>query len=238
MIGGHAPSGSSSSPSPPATSSKRRPRRHQLPAGRRPRVPPHAHQGRDREGRQRKADNANKTITGPVRLRDGDECRYCGVIVNWNDRKSNRGGTYDHREGPASPPPSTRSSSPASAATAAAATTPTPTTRYPLRDEPINPVYSDVSAAFILSAGYRVTVTEGLRPGNQPGTAHSDPATSGTTRPPTTTSSTGHPEAPQQRGPRATSICRYRASNIWIARDGSGRVVSLTPHLLPPLDGR
>lgn len=46
---------------------------------------------------QRKKDVANPALTVPVRLRDGDACRYCGVVVNWNDRKSRRGATYDHR---------------------------------------------------------------------------------------------------------------------------------------------
>lgn len=32
-----------------------------------------------------------------VRLRDGDQCRYCGKPISaWSDRKSGRGGTYDH----------------------------------------------------------------------------------------------------------------------------------------------
>ncbi len=31
-----------------------------------------------------------------VRLRDGDQCRYCGKSISWTDRKSARGGTYDH----------------------------------------------------------------------------------------------------------------------------------------------
>ena len=46
---------------------------------------------------QRKADNSNPSITVLIRHRDGDVCRYCMKIVNWNDRKSARGGTYDHR---------------------------------------------------------------------------------------------------------------------------------------------
>jgi 5-methylcytosine-specific restriction endonuclease McrA len=32
----------------------------------------------------------------PVRLRDGDACRYCARIVKWKDTKSARGGTLDH----------------------------------------------------------------------------------------------------------------------------------------------
>jgi hypothetical protein len=31
-----------------------------------------------------------------VRARDGSFCRYCGVDVNWNDRRGPQGATYDH----------------------------------------------------------------------------------------------------------------------------------------------
>lgn len=48
--------------------------------------------------RQRDSDRRNTDLTMPVRLRDGDDCRYCGNPVNWADRKSGRGGTYDHRD--------------------------------------------------------------------------------------------------------------------------------------------
>ena len=46
---------------------------------------------------QRKADNSNPVLVVQVRRRDGDACRYCQVVVNFDDRKGNRGGTYDHR---------------------------------------------------------------------------------------------------------------------------------------------
>lgn len=45
---------------------------------------------------QRRADVANTDLTVPVRLRDGDGCRWCGKSVVWRDRKSGRGATYDH----------------------------------------------------------------------------------------------------------------------------------------------
>ncbi|WP_146067349.1 HNH endonuclease [Arthrobacter sp. SX1312] len=45
---------------------------------------------------QRKRDARNPELTFPARLRDGDQCRYCGNIVYFGDRKSGRGGTYDH----------------------------------------------------------------------------------------------------------------------------------------------
>lgn len=57
--------------------------------------------------RQRKLDVSNVTLTVPVRHRDGDSCRYCGLPGSWADRKSARGLTYDHRAelttGPATP---------------------------------------------------------------------------------------------------------------------------------------
>ena len=46
--------------------------------------------------RQRKADASRPNLIVPVRLRDGDSCRWCGRIVDWSDRKSGRAGTYDH----------------------------------------------------------------------------------------------------------------------------------------------
>jgi hypothetical protein len=47
--------------------------------------------------KQRKADNANPDIIAPVRCRDGDVCRYCWNVVNFNARKGKLRGTYDHR---------------------------------------------------------------------------------------------------------------------------------------------
>lgn len=49
----------------------------------------------------RKANNSDPSLTVPARRRDGDACRYCGKVVNWADRKGNRGGTYDHLKMPA-----------------------------------------------------------------------------------------------------------------------------------------
>lgn len=47
--------------------------------------------------RQRKADIGKPELTVPVRLRDGDACRYCGTVVSFGMRRGNRAGTYDHR---------------------------------------------------------------------------------------------------------------------------------------------
>lgn len=50
--------------------------------------------------RQRKTDNSNPALIVPVRVRDGDACRYCGLVVDFRpgQRKGRIAGTYDHRE--------------------------------------------------------------------------------------------------------------------------------------------
>jgi len=50
---------------------------------------------KDRQ-RARGADERNPALTVPAKLRDGDSCRFCGLPVNWADRKSIRGGTWEH----------------------------------------------------------------------------------------------------------------------------------------------
>lgn len=46
--------------------------------------------------RVRGRDQRNDALTVPARLRDGDACRYCRKSVDWNDRRSLKGGTYEH----------------------------------------------------------------------------------------------------------------------------------------------
>lgn len=48
---------------------------------------------------QRKRDLSDHDLVMPVRIRDGDQCRYCRLVVNWGDQRGARGGTYDHRNG-------------------------------------------------------------------------------------------------------------------------------------------
>ena len=48
---------------------------------------------------QRKRDLSDHDLVMPVRIRDGDQCRYCRVVVNWGDQRGARGATYDHRNG-------------------------------------------------------------------------------------------------------------------------------------------
>lgn len=43
-----------------------------------------------------KALRRDRDLCRRIQLRDANLCRYCGIRVNWTDRKSKTGGTYDH----------------------------------------------------------------------------------------------------------------------------------------------
>ncbi len=51
------------------------------------------------DAEQRKRDVSKRPhLAIEVRLRDGDNCRYCGIYVIWDGRKSARSGELDHRD--------------------------------------------------------------------------------------------------------------------------------------------
>jgi len=105
--------------------------------------------------RQRQSDTANVGLTVPVRLRDGDNCRYCGVLVQWMGRKSNRSAEYDHRN-------------PGQAATVdtlvvacrtcngARQANPQWDADHPLRPVPASPNYTEPTARFLTVNGYPI----------------------------------------------------------------------------------
>lgn len=103
--------------------------------------------------RQRNRDTADMALIVPVRLRDGDNCRYCGVLAQWRGRKSNRSAEYDHRV-------------PGEAATVetlvvacrrcngARQANPQWGDDHPLRPVPVSPRYGAITAAFLTDNGY------------------------------------------------------------------------------------
>ncbi|MFI6759380.1 hypothetical protein ACIBF5_09590 [Micromonospora sp. NPDC050417] len=138
--------------------------------------------------RQRKADNSNSALTVPVRLRDGDGCRYCGHIVNWAARRGNRAGTYDHRT------PGQAAGSPdglvvaCNRCNAARGKHPHPDA-WVLLPAPTTPYYSELTVAFLaaqdiavpLSTTRPTTQVAGVpqiqpRPDTQPAPATTTPA--------------------------------------------------------------
>lgn len=46
--------------------------------------------------RVQRRDSADVSLRIPVRFRDGDACRYCARVVDWDSRTGGMGGTYDH----------------------------------------------------------------------------------------------------------------------------------------------
>jgi len=109
---------------------------------------------------QRQYDNRNPERSGPVRMRDGDECRWCGRITRWDaDRRSARMGTIDHlvpgeKDGPVK--------------NRVIACKQCNSQRQegenwdkPLRPVPTNPYYSAETAKWLFEkCGYKVTPTE------------------------------------------------------------------------------
>lgn len=106
--------------------------------------------------RQRRADTANASLIVPVRLRDGDNCRYCGLQVQWRGRKSTRSAEYDHRT------PGQRARTPDDLVVAcrscngARQDNPDWDATHPLRPVPTVPRYSAITAAFLTENGQPV----------------------------------------------------------------------------------
>jgi len=137
--------------------------------------------------RQRKNDNTNPLVTAVVRMRDGDQCRWCGVVTWWGpgDRKSARSGTYDHLN------PVTKTDQKATAETLVVACRSCNSSRQaaetwdrPLLTPPSPPHYSPASAEFIAKhLGITVVVARDQRAGSQSVNANSSgPAASRGTR--------------------------------------------------------
>ena len=154
--------------------------------------------------RARKVDVSNPALTVPVRLRDGDGCRYCGHIVQWTARRGNRAGTYDHRTpgAPARSPDDlvvacggcnrTRSNNPDAGA-------------WPMRPTPSEPYYGPETVRFLAGYGHQVPLSD---PASS-GTTHSDPAHGGTTL--------GDP------APSGTTPARPERADLQISADPTGR---------------
>lgn len=125
--------------------------------------------------RQRKRDNSNPNLIVPVRLRDGDECRYCGVIVVWGDQRGGRGGTYDHRI------PGQTAISPDDLRVACHACNGRRSNHAdadqwcPPRPAPASPFYGPKTATLLREHGHRVRQRRTARPGTQPGNAATPP---------------------------------------------------------------
>ncbi|GLH94916.1 HNH endonuclease [Phytohabitans aurantiacus] len=201
--------------------------------------------------RTRKRDNGNPALTIPVRLRDGDGCRYCGRVVDWKARRGSRAGTYDHvYPGKAARGPddlrvccggcnSARGDNPDAFAALPA---------------PATPFYGELTVALLAEHGITVPMSTPPRPGTVPDhatPAPGDPAPSGTTRPALPAPPT-RPASPADTAPSKPTATRqpaeHRARNTAATRQPGGhraqhprdRATSPTPPAAPgdPAAGR
>ena len=128
--------------------------------------------------RQRKRDAANPELTVPVRVRDGDSCRYCGQVVFWSNRKGGRGGTYDHRE-PGKPATVLTYVVACRACNSSRKDDPAADERMPLRPAPDAPYYSESTVKWLRGQGVTVHPTDPPKGGTtsnlRPGTAAAAP---------------------------------------------------------------
>lgn len=146
---------------------------------------------------QRKRDNGNPALTVPVRLRDGDGCRYCAKIVSLEARRGGRAGTYDHRV------PGVAAAGPDDLFVACGLCNSTRgadhvafDAKYPRRPAPTAPYYGALTVELLAGHGITVPCSDDPRPGPQPDHApqpRRDPAASGT------------PHRPRPRGQRDTA---------------------------------
>jgi len=170
--------------------------------------------------RQQQRDTRNTDLTVPVRLRDGDACRYCWRVVNWRDGRSGRGGTLDHIG------PGKEATSPdhlvvaCRACNAGRRDRDDANSRYPLRPAPPQPYYGPHTAALLAKHGHQVhpgppvtpgtVLTDGAAPRPRPSTqlatapsapqrpALAEPAPGGPPRPRPGNQPRTAPSAPQR----------------------------------------
>jgi len=121
--------------------------------------------------RQRDRDRSNPELIMPVLLRDGDGCRYCGLVITWADRKSGRGGTLDHRV-PGQPATVDTFVVSCRTCNSKRKDNPQADVDVPLRPAPAVPYFSPSSKTLERLMGfYGPERLASMRPGTQPATA-------------------------------------------------------------------
>lgn len=180
--------------------------------------------------RQQRSDTRDYGLVVPVRLRDGDNCRWCGVEVIWPGRKTARSGELDHLF-----PDKLEQGTPTTVDDLLVAcrrcnrqrggNRPEWDSAHVLRAVPPKPYYSDFTARFLTDNGYptapssdaeRLALAPGAEPAPTTGVRPATGLSDGTARVPDVT-----PESPSNL-PRVSDS---RSADTGIAgsgRDGSG----------------
>lgn len=127
--------------------------------------------------RQRQRDNSNPALTVPITLRDGDNCRYCGVLTQWRGRGSARTRTIDHREGLEQPATVESLVVACWSCNSARQLNPQWDDDHPLRPAPATPLFGQWAAKFLTENGYPTEQNVGPRADERPAPAPgADPA--------------------------------------------------------------
>lgn len=179
--------------------------------------------------RQRDKDRKNPDLTMPVRLRDGDSCRYCGQVVSWADRKSGRAGTYDHRD-PGSPATVDTYVVACKSCNSARLNDPDADAHHPLRPAPTHPHYSPKTRTMLEAYYGPEKVTARLSdPHTDPAAPTQRPATQAGTAAPARPAKDPAPDPAANARPARQATTRSSTDQTRIpdprggTRDGSGR---------------
>lgn len=139
--------------------------------------------------RQRQRDLSNPALTVPVLQRDGDHCRYCGVLTQWRGRTSNRTRTIDHRHGLGEPATVDTLVVACMHCNSQRQLDPCWDDEHPLRPPPERPVFGRWAAEYLTEHGFPTLPTQteparrpapgtgadpAPRPGVRPATANGD----------------------------------------------------------------
>ncbi len=131
--------------------------------------------------RQQRNDTRDPALKVPVLRRDGDQCRWCGVVVQWRGRTTKRTGTLDHLE-PGQPGTPATMVVACKGCNSARQDNPQWQDDHPLRAAPAAPLYGPLTAEYLTDNGYPTEATTGAQVAQQQAQtrrASADPAPSG-----------------------------------------------------------
>ncbi|MDV2477448.1 hypothetical protein F8M49_22365 [Rhodococcus zopfii] len=198
---------------------------------------------------QRKNDNSRPDLIIPVRLRDGDACRYCAKVVKFapGARKGRIVGTYDHRQPGKAATVETMVVA-CSGCNAGRKNDPLADERYPLLPPPSKPYFSPYTRTWIREHpwardnGYSITSRRGrtIPPGTVPDDRktiveqHQRPATQADTATDATRQPAGHREPTRRPGTRPDTATTTATSHPVRERDTPQRPAIHADNAHPP----
>lgn len=186
--------------------------------------------------RQQRNDTRDPRLRVPVLLRDGDLCRYCGVLVMWRGKTSNRSGSLDHRTPGAAGTVATMVVA-CMGCNSSRSDSPAWDDNNPLLPPPAVPVFGRVTAKYLTENGHPTVENltgETQRPARAPG---AEPAPTGV-RPATAACDDSAWPTPTPRAEvAANSPANSTPPPVGTPVSGSGRVGSVRVGLVSSIPG-